>query len=411
MTQYSSPQTRLASRLVTCVCGVLFACFSFCYLYFYQSGYLAQFQYHFSHGETTYQPLVGAVLITLFLLLVGFLCQRALRWPLRQRAVAWFPPAFLLAAVTSARLPELPGYGTGTPALPLLRVLLAFCLVLLLCLLPPDATGERAPLSAYLSSNLFILCMLFLMTGLLGYSSVPGHRELRVGQLLHEGKYAQAVDCYTDTAGLTPRFFALRAAALAHEGKLGECLFAYPVPAGVHTLMPAQSDSLFVYDALPALYSGMRAVPRRTGHFRERDFLRKALLADSLPRPLALEYLLCSHLLHGDLRAFAQLLPLRHDTLPATLPRHYREALVLCRHFVTGAGQAGARHSHQAGAAWLHGSPEAAQAFSWPQDKEMETRYRRYRQLRMEASHGDLEAADSLSAYDGTYWQYYASHY
>lgn len=409
MDKYSSPRTRLAYRLVTHACSFLFACFSFCYLYFYQPGYLAQFQYHFSHGETTYQPLVGAVLVTLPLLLLGSFLHRALRWPLRLSAVAWFPSAFLLAAVTSVRFPELPGYGTGTPLLALLLWLAFFLAVAFLCLLHPDASGERGECTSYLSSNLLVLSLLFFMVGSLGYSSVSGHRELRVGRLLHEGKYAQAASCFTDTATLTPRFFALRAAALACQGQLGEHLFEYPIPTGVERLLPAPSDSLFVYDALPALYRRMRAVPRHADHYCERDFLGKALLADSLPRPLVLDYLLCSHLLRGDLRAFAQLLPLRPDTLPATLPRHYREALVLYRHSGATAASLASRDARPVPVSQPQGVMPVGQGCLSQTDEEAEANFRHYQRLRTEARAGRQEAADSLATYSGTYWQYFFS--
>lgn len=411
MDKYSSPHTRLAYRLVRYACSLLFACFSFCYLYFYQPGYLAQFQYHFSHGETTYQPLVGAVLVTLPLLLLGIFLHRAVRWPLRLSAVSWFPSAFLLAAVTSVRFPELPGYGTGTPLLALLLWLAAFLTVAFLCIIHPDASGERGEFSSYFSSNLLVLCLLFFMVGSLGYSSVSGHRELRTGRLLHEGKYAQAACCCADTAALTPRFFALRAAALAYQGQLGEHLFEYPVPAGVQGLLPAASDSLFVYDALPTLYRAMRAVPRRANHLRERDFLRKALLADSLPRPLVFDYLLCSHLLHGDLRAFTQLLPLRPDTLPATLPRHYREALALYRQSGAGVALPQSHDTRPVQSSRPQGSSQAGQGCMLQADEETEADFRRYQRLRTEARAGSEAAADSLTAYDGTYWKYFFTHF
>ena len=409
MKKYSSPQTRLASQLVPIVCGGPFACFSFCYLYFYQSGYLAQLQYHYSHGETTYQPLVGAVLITLPLLLLGAFCHKVVRWPLRFCAVAWFPPAFLLAAVTSLRFAELPGYDAGTPVAALLLSLAAFLAVTCLCLMHPDASGERGTLCGYLSSNTFILSLLFMMTGSIGYSSVPGHHELRMGRLLQEGQYDQAVRCCADTAGVTPRLFALRAAALAQMGELGNSLFEYPVPQGVRTLMPAQSDSQFVYDALPMLYRRMRAVPRSGTAFREQVFLANVLEADSLPRPLALDYLLCSHLLRGELRDFRHQLVRHADSLSTSLPRHYREALVLVRHTFmvhlvsTADGVLSpihpSRESREVMAALLY------------EDEEMEASYRRYERLREAAHSGSAEVIDSLAAYQDTYWAYYSSRF
>lgn len=397
MVKYSSPQTQFASRLVPCVCTMVFACFSFCYLYLYQPGYLAQMQYHCSYGETTYHPLVGAVLITLPLLALGIFLHKAVRWPLCLCAISWAPSAWLLALATSVRFPELPDYGSGTPALALAIFLAASLLVAVLLRLHPDATSEHGTLAGYLSSNLLLLSLLFLVTGVLGYSSVSGHRELRMGRLLHEGRYDQAVLCTTDTAAVTYRLYALRAAALACEGRLGESLFEYPIPQGTRTLMPRQSDSLFVYDALPVLYRVMRAVPRCTGEFHEQVFLRNALEADTLPRPLTLDYLLCSCLLRGKVGTFCQLLTSHTDSLSTSLPRHYREALVLSHHVLKWGGDGMGTH--------------ALQPCLDYSDEDMEASYRSFRRLHDAARSGSGAASDSLACYAGTYWAYYAARF
>lgn len=68
----------------------------------------------------------------------------------------------------------------------------------------------------------------------------------------------------------------------------------------MHAIMSDQSDSAFVYNALPQMYRGMRAVPRCAVRFDEHIFLEHALLSDSLLRPLVLDYLLYFHLLRGE---------------------------------------------------------------------------------------------------------------
>ena len=155
MVKYSSPHTRQIASLVPFVCSLVFAC---------------------SHGETTYQPLIGASLITLLLVLLGLFVHRIIRWPLRFAALAWFPSAFLLTAITSVRLPELPDYSSGTPWVAMAVALVVFVLCTILCCMHPDATGERSAFSSYLSSNLLVLSLLLFMTGVLGYSSEVGHR-------------------------------------------------------------------------------------------------------------------------------------------------------------------------------------------------------------------------------------------
>lgn len=380
------------------VCGIVFACFSFFYLYFYQADYLAQFQYHFSHGETSYNPFVGAVLIILPLLFLGFFSQRLVRWPLRFCALSWFPSAFLLTTVTSFRFPELPDYDGGMPWLWLLFLLGLFVLAACLCLMHPDVSGERGTFSSYLSSNLFVLILLFFMTGALGYSSGPAHHELRMGRLLHEGKYDEAVDCCPSTGDSSYRLYALRTAALAIDGQLGERFFMYPVPGNALTLLPQQSDSLFVFNALPVLYRTMRAVPSSPRAFSERKFLESTLALDSLPRPLVLDYLLCSYLLHGELHSFSQVLSQYSDSLSTSLPKHYREALVLFSQL-----------------ALYSSKPFNISSSSKPvlayEDEEMRVSLLRFSRLHHAAQQGDVLARDSMSEYAHTYWMYYVSHF
>ena len=107
----------------------------------------------------------------LLLVLLGLFVHRIIRWPLRFAALAWFPSAFLLTAITSVRLPELPDYSSGTPWVAMAVALVVFVLCTILCCMHPDATGERSAFSSYLSSNLLVLSLLLFMTGVLGYSS------------------------------------------------------------------------------------------------------------------------------------------------------------------------------------------------------------------------------------------------
>ncbi|MGN0233377.1 MAG: DUF6057 family protein [Bacteroidaceae bacterium] len=398
MVRYNSPHTRQVAQLMPYMCGIVFACFSFFYLYFYQADYLAQFQFHFSHGETTYESLVGAVLIILPLLVLVFFCHKVLCWPLRLCALSWFPSSFLLTTVTSFRFPELPDYDGGTPWFCLVSLFVLFVIVACLCLMHPDATGERGTFSSYLSSNLFVLLLLFFMTGALGYDSGPGHRELRVGHLLHDGRYEEAIDCCPATAASTYRLYALRTAALAIEGQLGEQFFGYPVPEGMQTLLPRQSDSLFVYDALPVLYRAMRSVPQSSDAFCERRFLENTLALDSLPRPLALDYLLCSCLLSGELHSFSQLLAQHSDSLSTSLPKHYREALTLFRHL----------SPHRVRSVVPSSSSKPVFVY---EDEVMEESLLRFLRLHQASMQGDRQALDSLSVYAQTYWMYYMSRF
>ena len=61
---------RSSSRHTEWVCLLVFVVFTFVYLYFYQADVLAAGQHVLSGGQTHYRRLVGAVLITLVLLIL-----------------------------------------------------------------------------------------------------------------------------------------------------------------------------------------------------------------------------------------------------------------------------------------------------------------------------------------------------
>ena len=62
--------TKNGTVAVKAISAVLFLVFVFCYLYFYQADILAVSQHVLSGGKTSYEPTIGAALITLVLYLL-----------------------------------------------------------------------------------------------------------------------------------------------------------------------------------------------------------------------------------------------------------------------------------------------------------------------------------------------------
>ena len=69
MSYYSIPEQKTAG-IIRYSCGILFMLFSFCYLFFLEGEILAEAQFVFSKGVTSYDIMTGAILITLVLQLV-----------------------------------------------------------------------------------------------------------------------------------------------------------------------------------------------------------------------------------------------------------------------------------------------------------------------------------------------------
>ena len=89
-----------AARILTVASGLLFASFSFVYLYFFQRDVIGALHFSLSHGKTHYSPLAGALIITLVLLLLrwGVNSLLGLKGPVR--ALAYFPSFLLLGVLT-----------------------------------------------------------------------------------------------------------------------------------------------------------------------------------------------------------------------------------------------------------------------------------------------------------------------
>lgn len=74
----------------------IFICFTFCFVYFFQADIMAVAQHQLSHGQTTFNPLVGAILITVALYIVQRLVARYIKLQNRVYAVSYLPSFLIL---------------------------------------------------------------------------------------------------------------------------------------------------------------------------------------------------------------------------------------------------------------------------------------------------------------------------
>ena len=89
--------------LMRVMCAVVFFIFAFCYLYFYQADIIAMAQHVLSDGQTRYEPLIGAVLLTISLSLLQLLVFAITRLYKRAHAFTYFPSMLALLLLTCAR--------------------------------------------------------------------------------------------------------------------------------------------------------------------------------------------------------------------------------------------------------------------------------------------------------------------
>lgn len=321
--------TKRTLQTIQYVCSVLFALFSIVYLYCFQSNLLAQEQFYFSHGQTTYNALLGALLLTFGLLLLGLLFQRVLRLSSSFQAVAWMPSCYILGVLTMMTFSNIPTDTQQIPYFMLVAIPILFILLLSLSKILLDVR-KGVTLRNTLPSNLFLMFLMFLSVGMMGNSSVLFHYEMNATQLAKEGRYSDALKVAEKSTETTPLLSASRAFSLSKLQKLGDNLFHYPMPSTSRFLLPEPADTLRVANISSEVYSHLGVYPLVRNSFSPKHFLNHAFSNDTLRSAAIIEYLLCAHLLDADLNSFAEICVAYKDTsAQSTIEMHYKEALLL----------------------------------------------------------------------------------
>lgn len=329
---YNNPQIQRLARRIPYLCAAYFAVFAFCYLWFFQIDLLAQVHFHYSQEQAGFYPLLAALLSAFLLLVVGVFTSLHLRWlPLRTSAAAWLLSFLLLGLLTHWRMPRFGDLGNA-PNWSVYAVLIGvYAVFLLFARRISDSSKEHSSLSTYLWPNILILVLLSLMTVCLGNTDQRLHRTLRSASLASQCRYSEVLQIARHEHHPTRQLTALTALSLSRTGQLGEALFHYPQPYGADGLLPTEADtSLFVN--LPHLV-GRHLGYRKTDRTPTELFL-SVIGSGPRRRPQHRDYELSAYLLDRDLETFVRRV-LQSDTLPASLPIHYREALVLRQHLDT----------------------------------------------------------------------------
>lgn len=322
--------------VVTTVSAVVFLAFSFLWLYFFQADVLAYAQHVFSGGQTHYNRLVGATLLTVALWLVQMGVFALI--PLRNHfhALTFFPSMVLLAMLCAV----CPTAGSGASLslwwlllLPLVA-LWGWALWVGRVLSTLKMKQRQWLFSRSMWVNLLILTVMIVGVTTVADTNAVFHYRARMETRLLENRFDDALSVGSKSLESDASLTMLRAYALSRCGQLGERLFQYPVAGSGADLVPLEaSQSRLLRYPQDSLYRHLGAIPRpgmTTSAFLSR------LLRYGQATPAVADYVLCGQLIDRNIDAFARTLPLYYevaDSLP--LPRHYREALTLYTHLRT----------------------------------------------------------------------------
>ncbi len=323
-------RNREAEPIVNLVCSVVFCLFTFCYLLFFQNDMLAYAQHYLSGGTTVYNSLVGAVIITLLLMLFSLLSAKVL---LRNffvlPALYHLPSALLLAAMTDINIVEA---GTSVFGWSWVVALVIFCIALLLNQGVSGMAFLAEPRNTQgilrgLWINLVVIVSLLLLAVFSGNTNEYDHVRLRAERMIRSKKYASAVELINKSDVNSPQLTMIKAFALAKQGALGDDFFERPVVRGAENLLPSVSNQLVMTDSY-AIYQALGGVP--AADVNSREYL-KLMKKRGMIKPAGKEYLYTSFLLDRDIDGFVNNFKDDYDST-TVVKKHYREALTLYRH-------------------------------------------------------------------------------
>ena len=303
------------------ICTILFATFSFLYIYAFQGELLALMQDYLSKGVTTSNTFWAAAIITFLLCLLQYAVNRASKLHARWEALSYIPSCALLALITDVNDGTMLYSGAqwlwGLPITTLLYIGVVW-------INRRRRDVKRTTFVSYLWPNLLSFSLMFLLTAQISNHAPAPHMELAAWRYLHRDQYEKILEVGKHSDDYNQELTALRNLAMLKTGTLGDRMFHYPQPFGSEGLVfnrhNKQSNSYGAQEFYRHLgtepYGGEsgRAFAQRVGTKNDsidyRDLYLAALLLDK------------------DVDAFVK----ETADMTATdsvLPTHYQEAWLL----------------------------------------------------------------------------------
>ncbi len=320
------------------VCGVFFMSFSFVYLYFLQGDLLTYAQYVYSGGVTQYSIPVGALIITLLLMIVQWSVVRLQSLRTNYYALSYVIPSSVLAILTCMGMQTIRdfSFGVWTWLFPLVILLYFFAVRLLNKWDSLRIDSAPRSIARPLWTNAAILLALMLTVGSIGNTDDVFLYELKTERLITEGRYADAGEVGKKSLISSRRLTELRMYALARNGELGERMFDYPQYYGTAGLLDV-ADTSAVFHRIDAddvcRYFGVGCGKGIKSAGRYLDLVEKHLqTCEDTVHVLGghvqklKDYKRAYMLLDKDLTAFTK--SLAKDSV-SVMPRAYQEALLL----------------------------------------------------------------------------------
>lgn len=231
-------EKKLCDKCVRWICGVLFAAFSFCWLYFFQRDLLwAENRVLFSmdNGLRIWMfnhHLLVSLALTCIAMLLALPGRIVLRFRKGLYACNYLLSALFLGVITGYDGESLFGQTYTEWIVTGAFMLFLFLVCKIIASVPKSEYNDRP---RTLAGNLLLMSLLFCMTGYIGNTDENLHRSLRMEQLYSNGNYADLLEIGRHEEESNPDIDLLRAKSMlslpaAPAGsEIGEMLFRYSI--------------------------------------------------------------------------------------------------------------------------------------------------------------------------------------
>ena len=326
------------------VCAVVFLFFSFSWLYWFQADILAVAQHGLSGGKTHYSRLWGALIITGVLFVLHLIVYAFTRLARRTHALTYLPSFLLLSFISSVSCPF--HWGAWLWVAPLVLVLWVGCVILAKKVYPFSGDNNQPVglFSRRMWLNMLQMVAMMLGVAVVSNTNAVSHFKAHAEIALTKGDIDEALRVGKRSLETDESLTMLRIFALAQQGQLGSRLFEYPVVGTSRDMLPLLgskgqfsllSDTLLwdFFGVLPEIIAfrtyNLGQPLALSGSMISIDQYLDSLEHDTLATAAFRDYRLTGRLIDRRLDSFVISLPRCYPLCADSLPRHYREALML----------------------------------------------------------------------------------
>lgn len=384
---YSSINRNKTVRSVIVVCGLVFVAFCFLFLWRMQGSIISAGQYAFAHGQTSYNPIIGACITTFLLVLLQIGVQKMLHFTRQLYALSYLPSCVVLGFYTSFGPSIYSGLNFSWTWILMLVLLIVFCLlskpIKRLAIFDFEEDDRNVEFWRQYGGNAIILAVLFGITACISNTNDEFHYDVNMQNYIVDGDMDAVLAEGSESEVANHDITAMRAFALSKKGELGERLFEYPQYYGSEGLLISMADTTHLLFSPLVQYRHLGALPRRE-HRTAIQYLEALNRHPQQAKAPVKHYLMCAYLLDKDIESFVSEFVKHYDVSKNhKIPKHYAEALLLYKYM------------------------QVDSVLVVYNDNEMESNYSDYRMLEKKYKNKTELKNRCREDFGKTYWWYY----